>query len=138
MTVIRDGVSVTFEVVHVRGPEWLLRGPGGTQGRAHVARDKHGAWVHVLGRTHVLKENARASSQDAAGSLEAPMTGRIVEVRVAVGDTVAAGAVLLVLSAMKMQMEIRAPRAGLVREIRFAAGQQAEGGAVLAVVEPAK
>ena len=38
------------------------------------------------------------------------MPGRVVEVRVAEGDSVAAGQVLIVLEAMKMQNEIRASR----------------------------
>jgi glutaconyl-CoA decarboxylase len=51
-----------------------------------------------------------------------PMPGRILEVRVKAGDRVEAGALLLVLEAMKMRNEIVAPRAGRVVSVRVTAG----------------
>jgi biotin carboxyl carrier protein len=51
-----------------------------------------------------------------------PMPGRILEVRVASGDHVEAGAILLVLEAMKMRNEIVAPRAGRVSSVKVAPG----------------
>jgi biotin carboxyl carrier protein len=47
---------------------------------------------------------------------------------VAQGDHVEAGAILLVLEAMKMQNEIRASRPGAVDRVDVAAGQTVEGG----------
>jgi biotin carboxyl carrier protein len=69
-----------------------------------------------------------------AGGIEevrALMHGRIVEVRVAPGDRVEAGALLLVLEAMKMQNEIRASRPGAVERVEVAPGQTVEGGAFM-------
>ncbi len=51
-----------------------------------------------------------------------PMPGRILEVRVKEGDRVEAGALLLVLEAMKMRNEIVAPRSGRIASVRVAAG----------------
>jgi biotin carboxyl carrier protein len=51
-----------------------------------------------------------------------PMPGKVVEVRVAEGETVRAGQVLLVLEAMKMRNEITAPVAGVVRSLSVSAG----------------
>ncbi|MBP7799398.1 MAG: acetyl-CoA carboxylase biotin carboxyl carrier protein subunit [Thermoanaerobaculaceae bacterium] len=62
------------------------------------------------------------------------MPGRIVKVLVADGQTVAAGAGLVVLEAMKMQNELRAPRAGRVRQLAVCAGQTVEAGQTLLVV----
>ena len=59
------------------------------------------------------------------------MHGRIVEVRVAAGDHVEAGALLLVLEAMKMQNEIRASRPGDVERVEVVPGQTVEGGAFM-------
>lgn len=51
-----------------------------------------------------------------------PMPGKVLEVRVQEGETVAVGQVLLVLEAMKMRNEISATRAGRVRELRATPG----------------
>jgi biotin carboxyl carrier protein len=59
----------------------------------------------------------------------------VVEIRVASGDVVAAGATLLVLEAMKMQNEIRAEGPGVVTKVECSAGQTVETGAVLVRIE---
>src|SRR5690606_1014143 len=71
----------------------------------------------------------------AAGSLVAPLPGAVVRVAVAEGDEVAAGDVLLVLEAMKMEHPVLAPAPGRVTSLPVAAGQQVDTGQVLAVVE---
>jgi geranyl-CoA carboxylase alpha subunit len=52
------------------------------------------------------------------------MHGLLLEVRVAVGDTVAIGQTLAVLEAMKMHYEIVADAAGEVVEVMALAGKQ--------------
>jgi propionyl-CoA carboxylase alpha chain len=69
-----------------------------------------------------------------AGSLVAPMPGTVVRVAVAKGDTVAAGAPLLWLEAMKMEHRISAPADGVVADLPVVVGQQVELGTVLAVL----
>jgi 3-methylcrotonyl-CoA carboxylase alpha subunit len=64
------------------------------------------------------------------------MPGRIVLLRVAVGDAVEEGQELGVMEAMKMELSLKAPRAGVVAELRAAAGDQVEGDAVLVRLEP--
>ncbi len=66
-----------------------------------------------------------------AGVIKALMPGRIVRVLVAKGDSVAKGAGLLVLEAMKMENEIQSPADGVVDEIFVEPGQTVEGGADL-------
>jgi acetyl/propionyl-CoA carboxylase alpha subunit len=73
-------------------------------------------------------------AQVAVGSLVAPMPGSVVRVHVAVGDTVSAGQVLVVLEAMKMEHSITAPADGVVAELSAAEGMQVDTGTVLAVV----
>ncbi|HIV86134.1 MAG TPA: biotin/lipoyl-binding protein [Candidatus Monoglobus merdigallinarum] len=52
-----------------------------------------------------------------AATIEAPMPGTIVGIKVKAGDTVSEGDVLCVLEAMKMENEIMAPRAGKVAAV---------------------
>ena len=70
----------------------------------------------------------------ASGSLLAPMPGTVVSVAVEKGAQVAAGDVVLVLEAMKMQHTVTAPGAGTVTEINVQPGAQVASGEVLAVV----
>jgi biotin carboxyl carrier protein len=51
-----------------------------------------------------------------------PMPGKVIELRVAEGDRVEAGATLLVLEAMKMRNEVAAPVGGFVRGLRVRPG----------------
>lgn len=77
-----------------------------------------------------------APSPSGAGVVKAIMPGSIVRVMVSDGDTVAAGDVLLVLEAMKMENEMRAPFSGTVSTVYVTAGQAVEANAVLAEMEP--
>ena len=77
-------------------------------------------------------EHGRPDAEDE--EVLAQMPGRVVEVTVSEGDSVAAGGLLLVLEAMKMQNEIRAERAGMVARLSVASGEAVEGGALLVVL----
>jgi propionyl-CoA carboxylase alpha chain len=90
---------------------------------------------HGAAELRELQRFPDTESAVAAGSLAAPMPGKVIEVRVGVGDRVEAGAVLIVLEAMKMEQKVTAPVAGVVTEIRAAAGDQVEAGCILAVIE---
>ena len=70
-----------------------------------------------------------------AGSLLAPMPGTVVRVLAGTGDTVAAGAPLVVLEAMKMEHTVAAPVDGVVTSVDVTPGDQVETRQVLAVVE---
>ncbi len=70
----------------------------------------------------------------ASGSLLAPMPGTVVKVAVEQGASVAAGEVVLVLEAMKMQHTVSTPTDGTVTEVNVHEGSQVAAGDVLAVV----
>jgi pyruvate dehydrogenase E2 component (dihydrolipoamide acetyltransferase) len=61
----------------------------------------------------------------------------VIEVLVAVGDTVAADQGLVTLESDKATMEVPAPFAGVVRELRVKVGDTLSEGGVVALIEPA-
>ena len=67
---------------------------------------------------------AAATSAAAAGALRAPMHGRVTQVLVAPGTSVQAGALLIVMEAMKMEHQILAPFAGSVGALHARVGDQ--------------
>jgi acetyl-CoA/propionyl-CoA carboxylase biotin carboxyl carrier protein len=88
------------------------------------------------------KKRERAERSDAGGGssaaeedLVAPMQGTVVKYAVSEGDEVAAGDLVVVLEAMKMENNINAHRAGTVTSIPFGAGDVVESGAILAHIE---
>ncbi|MBX3464513.1 MAG: hypothetical protein KF830_15195 [Planctomycetes bacterium] len=94
--------------------------------------------VRVNGRTHRLTAPAgrQASSGAADGTVRAPMTGTVLDVRCKPGDRVAADQTLVVVSAMKMEHKLVAGVAGVVQSVGAKAGGTVDQGAVLVVVEP--
>ena len=79
------------------------------------------------------KAAPKAAPAGAQGGVKvnAPMPGKILGVKVAAGQAVKKGDVLLVLEAMKMENEIVAPQDGTVASINTSVGEQVEAGAVL-------
>ncbi|MCX5042922.1 ATP-grasp domain-containing protein [Aldersonia sp. NBC_00410] len=97
--------------------------------------------VSIAGPTHYLVEVDGVShqiSQDEAGLVRAPAPAVVVAVPVAVGDTVEAGATLVVLESMKMETAVRAPYAGRVREVNAIVNSQVDAGAALLRVDKAE
>ena len=71
-----------------------------------------------------------------AGSVQvtAPMPGKILSVKAAVGQAVKRGEVLIVLEAMKMENEIVAPEDGTVASINVTTGSSVEAGEIIATL----
>ncbi len=68
-------------------------------------------------------------------NVTAPMVGKIVDIRVKVGDRVQEDDEIAIMEAMKMEMPIVAPASGVVKEILISVGQTCETDMVLAVIE---
>ena len=58
----------------------------------------------------------------AQGTLTAPMPATVIEIKVAAGDAVKRGDILIVLEAMKMELPVRAPGDGTVKAIHCRPG----------------
>jgi len=72
-----------------------------------------------------------------SGAITAPMPGRIVSVHVKAGESVAKGARLVTLEAMKMEHGLTAPFDGVVAEAPVSEGAQVSEGALLVRLEAA-
>ena len=147
-----DGVTVTLDegdalgldVLEVQVPGTVSFFAGGRQQRAYVSRSGAGYEVTIGERRFVI-ETASArrgrhvvgGADDAPGQITAPLAGVVVEVRVAVGDALEAGATVLVLEAMKMQNEVQIPHDGTITAIHAAQGENVDKGVLLVEYETA-
>lgn len=98
-----------------------------------------GSKATVDGRSFDVSMSAReAAPVDAATGesreIRAEMPGRVIRVIAGIGTSVAEGDVLLVLEAMKMEMQITSPYAGTVQQIPVSQSDQVATGDILAVI----
>jgi 3-methylcrotonyl-CoA carboxylase alpha subunit len=98
-------------------------------------RDWHVFWNGAYRKLSLKEALPAPEGAAAAGSLAAPMSGKVIQVLVEKGAPVKKGQALLILEAMKMEHTIAAPADGTVKEIRFAAGEQVLEGAELITLE---
>ncbi|MDQ1238557.1 MAG: hypothetical protein QG577_742 [Thermodesulfobacteriota bacterium] len=64
-----------------------------------------------------------------------PMNGKVIEVKVGLGDAVEEDAEVVIIEAMKMELPVVAPASGAVKEIKAQVGQSYQVGDVLVVIE---
>jgi acetyl-CoA/propionyl-CoA carboxylase biotin carboxyl carrier protein len=94
-----------------------------------------GGGAPAPGAAKPRKRSGGSGAAAASGNaLTAPMQGTIVKVAVADGDTVAAGDLVVVLEAMKMEQPITAHRAGVVSGLAAEVGAAVTSGAVLCTI----
>ena len=107
---------------------------GGQLMTAAFERRGRAVLVSIQGETHLVERfnpAAAAEALEGGGAIKAPMPGKLLDVPVSAGDSVAKGQTLAVLEAMKMEHALAAPRDGVVAEIKVAAGEQVGDGDVL-------
>jgi propionyl-CoA carboxylase alpha chain len=132
-----DGTSARIHAWDERGIDAEL---DGRRIRARVTRSGDQLIVQSPDGDLAFRERPRfriPGEEETEGGFVAQMPGKIIDLRVAVGDSVSAGDTVLVLEAMKMEHPMRAVEDGVVREVLVAQGEQVEAGALLLVVEPA-
>ena len=79
--------------------------------------------------------SADEGSADVAEQVRAEMVANVFQVDVAPGATVEAGATLLVLESMKMEIPVLAETGGVVAEVKVAPGDVVQEGDVLVVLD---
>jgi acetyl/propionyl-CoA carboxylase alpha subunit len=112
----------------------------GRRVRATFGRDGDASWWLAAG-AEIAVVDARlqgraGTSARAAGDVLAPMHGRVTQVLVAPGHAVEAGALLVVIEAMKMEHQLRAPRAGTVGSLHARPGDQVAARQCLVELQP--
>lgn len=139
----RDGETIEWHIVAVAGASTdafkVTRQGHQQQYFAHI--DAQSVTLYTAAATLTFqRERIMDNLTDAAapGSLSAPMNGTVVELLVAVGDSVEADQPVLIMEAMKMEYTIRAPAAGEVTATYFQAGDLVSDGAELLTIADAK
>ena len=138
-----DGVVLVdgrrFQVVETSPGQYRVTSDDGARTIVAVAGPPHETWAMAGGRARTLIVDGspkRATSNRAASSdMTAPMPATVVKVAVAVGDLVSAGAPVVVLEAMKMELTVRAARDGVVRAIGCAVGDLVKPGVRLVEID---
>ncbi len=122
-------VAIGAEVRSVEVPDAVADLVWEPTGRGTVMLDLDGQAIEArLAPAPTVEAAVRLASHAgaAAQSIAAPMPGNVLAVRVAEGDAVEAGQVLVVLEAMKMENNVPAPAAGVVARVLVAPGQQVQ------------
>jgi biotin carboxyl carrier protein len=76
----------------------------------------------------------RTISTGSSKTVVAPMPGKIISIKCAVGQSVKGGDVLLILEAMKMEQEIKTKADGIISEIKVAAGMTVQKEDILIII----
>lgn len=100
--------------------------------------DQSDLWLTHAGKTLLFSRASLSRSKKAqqqTGAIIAPMAGKIVALKAEVGAAVAAGEVLIVLEAMKMQHELKAKISGRLSQLNVKLGDQANNKQTLALIE---
>ncbi len=139
----RIGVHLTCNgenrLVRVDEPAIQREPAAGGVRKPKAIRQGHTLYLEWDGELHAVTAfdpiaEAEASHQH-HGGLTAPMNGSIVRVLVETGQSVEAGATLIVLEAMKMEHSIRAAEAGVVKAVYCAEGEMISEGTTLVELE---
>ena len=109
----------------------------GTSEAVAFAVDGDVIHIHMRGRTRSLRyvdplrALASVDADDGQNVARAPMPGTVVALRVAPGDTVTAGTVLMVIESMKLETQIRASQDGVVERLHVKDGDSFDRDAIL-------
>lgn len=108
----------------------------------HALQERHQLSLSFQGQSFVLERIKKNAGQTQAlnhsNLIEAPLTGKVLQVNVEVGQTLEAGVPVVILESMKMETALNAPFAAQVKHVHCAAGESVSTGQVLVELEPLK
>jgi 3-methylcrotonyl-CoA carboxylase alpha subunit len=115
---------------------WIILEHGGKRHRVAVAKSARGVWVAWPGGAQLVeRERTMAAGAGRERDVRAPMTGKVIQVKVRPGDAVEMDQLLVVLEAMKMEYRLTAPRAGKVATVGCREGELVDQGSALVTLE---
>ena len=79
-------------------------------------------------------ETTSAPVSDGANTINAPIAGKVLDIKVKVGDTVKKGQTVAIIEAMKLENEIQSAFDGKVVDIKISAGDDVKNKDVLIVL----
>lgn len=146
VTLSNDGVvTIDARAIAVRASvDGSLRMDGAPHGLAYAVLSGGLIWVFLDGQVHTFdaepeearrRTSTRGAAPGLAGPLTAPMPATVRHIAIAVGDTVEAGDVLLLLEAMKMELPVRAGITGVVTALNCREGEMVQPGTILVQIE---
>jgi len=137
VTVHYQGTSIPVKVREVGEGMYVL----GIEGRnVKVIVDGDDRTKHVFCKGDVFQFNkvapgAAEEHKELSGDLEAPLTGRVIQIMVGEGDEVSKKTPIMIIEAMKMEHKVRAPFKGTIGSIEVSEGDMVDGGSIVARVE---
>ena len=129
-----DGAAAVLPGGHADAPpqeqRTVVAEVDGKRFEVTVSLPEHPGRTRLRARRGQLAERER-TAHGGADAVRSPMQGTVLRVGVEAGERVAAGDVLVVVEAMKMENEIVAHHAGMVEAVEVAAGDQVGNGQLL-------
>ena len=110
----------------------------GSRYRSKVSKDKDLLLLHTYKGDVLFKILPKFKIQEIGiveGGLNAPMPGKVVEVKIKKGSSVKKGDTLIILEAMKMEHKVSAPANGKISKVLISQGDQVENGQTLIVLD---
>ena len=71
----------------------------------------------------------------ASETIEVPITGKIVDIKVSAGSQINEGDIICILESMKMENPILSPVSGTVKEIHVSPAQVVKAGETIAIID---
>jgi biotin carboxyl carrier protein len=125
--------------LYVNGELLPIKVEGALNDSADVTSGERKMKVRVEQVQEIEVVEASASSEGGAvqakNLITAPMPGKVIAIKVKVGDKIGERHVVAVMEAMKMENEVLSESAGTVKEIKAKQGEMLEGGQTLVVLD---